>query len=541
MNRRAPKTAIAALLTALVGVVGLDARTEPTVGVATGLQAPTTATSGAWYCALGDAGDQESLTVVGAVHPTQDEGADVAVDVQRAGRSTRVRDAVIGPGNGFAVAVPAGSGPEAVLSRWFDAPSVIGRVWERAGTGDVPGTVEAACRAAPSQQWIVPGMRTDGGASASLSIANPFGTDATVAVRLLTAIGPEDVLRLRNLVVPARGVLEVNLNEHAPQRRDLGAVVDVRAGRVVVEGLQQMNAAIGGIEGLSLIQAAPRPASAWTLPWFRDDDDSDSWLWVANPHDEDAEVSVTLHERTGARLPLGLDLVQIPALSTRRISLRGLLADESAGVPADGAPTSPDEQAVDAAPVDTSLVGADAPHAGLTVVVDHGPDVVVSLGSTHGAAAADPAADHGVRTGVNIALGTELADDAWTLVGGNPADRNVVLDLVNPGGETAVLDVRLWTELGPTTPTELSGLTLEPGHSTSVVLDPWLVGPTSVIFVTAREGTVVAGRRAHDVSGRLDLTATIGVPAIRADTDVDVTVREDLGLLGRLESSRRDG
>lgn len=442
----------------------------------------------------------------------------------------------------------------AVEVRWFEHPAAVTRVWRRRSDGVPSATVSGPCASGPDDTWYVPGLSTAGGASATLHIANPFASAASVGVVFLTPEGEVDPVRLRNQVVPANGVLRVDVNEFLPRQGDLAAVVTARSGRVVTEAVQQVDAAIGGVNGLSLAAAAPEPGVVWTIPWSlvgdqpvvptpSDDGDADgteaptddgtedgsgddpstddaaevpvadggplasdegtpatSWVWVANPSDTAAAVSLTLHAPGGPVVPeLGEEL-EVGARSVLRIALDGLLPED----------------------VDT---------AGVTVTSNNDVPVVVSLGTVVRLAGGDER-----RTGYSVQAAVPAADVGWVLSGPSGSGGVLVLHLTNPGADPALVDVVLWDGAAAQRPPNLQGVTVAPGTVVELPVDQGLLqADTWTAFVTATEGQVVAGARSFRSEAPVDWVVQTGIPAAvwRGGGTVPTIVR-DAGLVERL-------
>jgi P pilus assembly chaperone PapD len=475
---------VAAALAGLVAVavVAVDTVAPPATPAAPPTAAPTTSSvpqAGSSVCAVGDArgGATLTLSVAGAdVGASQPAGVELLVGED--GEATRSTLPSIFPG--AAVRVP---GPSASLGaaevRWRDAPVAVAREWALDGADGVPPvTIVGPCTASTSEQWWIPGLSTAGGDEARLRVANPYRTPATIAISFLTPEGAEAPLILRNVSVPPRSVREVVVNDTLPERGDLAATVQVVSGRVVAEGYQLRRSAIGGIDGGSLLLAAPQPAEEWTVPWLRDDDAAASWLWVANPGDRTANVELTLHTPDGGQVPDGLAEVSVPPGTQRRVDLSGTF------------------------PEGTAVVGLTARSNGAPVVVSAGTAI----------SADDPAS-----TGSSVQLGV-APDSRWTFSSASPATgRDEQLHLVNPGSTEAVVDIQLLTGVASQTPDELQQLRIGPGAARTIDLSEALAGaPAWSVFVRATAGEVVAGRvgqRTSEAEGPLRLVATTGTPS----------------------------
>ncbi len=479
--RRPPAPVALALVAAVVALgVVLDAQNP---SQATDRPDPVragAASSGAWYCAAVGMRDADAVRIVAAAPPASaaelSRPSIVRIDTFREGGVRRAHeDTPVFPDSSFAETIGMHEENVGVAARWWERPAAISRVWERVRAGAPSGYVTGPCEPGPSPIWVVPGMATAGGAQATLFLANPFDSDASLRVELTTADGPLAPRLLQNVVVPRHSVRQVPLNRYAPENPDLGVVVTTRSGRVIAEAVQTFTAAIGGIDGTSLVKAAREPAETWTFPWVADHEGAaSSWLWVTNTTDHAAAVTLTLHTRDGAATAQGLDEVTVEPHSVKRVDLAG-------SVPAG--------------------------QGGLTVRADNGVPIVAAV-------ATEFTGEPVERTGLAVQLGSPVTDASWVLAGGPTDGRQVYLRLANPRGEQARVDVSLWSATGVLRPPDLQGVTLPPGGWTSLDLGQYLPAADHFsAFVTAAAGEVVAGLEAYDTAGPRRLVAALGVPA----------------------------
>lgn len=434
------------------------------------------AVAGSFVCAVGDRTEGTVLTTT-AARPMGLGSGPAQVDIVsfEDGEQQATRLPPVFPG-ADGRRTPTGDGELGAWVRWSAGPVAVSREWRWTDSEALPqATVAGPCAEPFSGTWIVPGMSTTGGNEAHLRLANPFRSDATVAVHFLTPAGVEAPLILRNITVPARSVREIVVNETLPERDDLAAVVEVATGRVAAEGYQLARSAIGDIDGASLLAAAPQAAEDWTIPWVADGRGWTSWLWVANPGDRTATVELTMHTEDGGEVPDGLSEVTVPPQELRRVDLRGTLPDEQSGA--------------------------------AVTVRSNGAPIVVS-------AASQRAADDPTRTAFAVQLGSAAPDDLWVVSGGDTAGRDERLRVVNPGGEVATIDIALFSGVTVLRPDELQDVELPPGSVTAFELAELLEGaPGWSAFVTARGGDVVVGRVGTSGQDALHLVAVPGAPA----------------------------
>lgn len=514
------------------------------------LGVPSTATSqhepvsagpsvgGAWYCAAGAVGETDDLSVITAAPEASfARPGDVEVTALHGAR-TRIAEYQVFPASAREAPFGEEVAGEAVGAavRWWDRPVVGSRVWERRTSEGVSGIVSGPCASAPSPTWYVPGLSTADGGTAQLFLANAFPSDASVTITFTTPTGPEEPVRLQNVSVPANSVEVVTLNEFLPRVADLGVTVETRSGRVVVEAVQELAAAVGGVEARTLVRAAPRLAETWTIPWSLTDptvpeeevtaaqeetedadepsaivstsspgNDTASWLWVSNPGEEAAAVTITLHTADGPVVPdLGDELV-IEGGRLLRIDLRGALPPGLAA-------------------------------AGATLRSENGVPVVASTSTLYEQQSGDPG-----ETGYTSQLGSPEPARSWVVPGEAADGRDQVLHLANPGGDDAVVDVTLWNGSVDRRPGELQDVTVPAGSLVELdVTEALAEAPASVAYVTASEGAVVVGR--HSVSeddGPDEWIAHVGVPSdLWAGGDVVPSVDHAPQLLEQLGTSQ---
>jgi hypothetical protein len=496
-----PAVALGMLIVSLALVGVADALVGPAPEpVASSVDAPSVeAVSGRTVCAVGDARDG-TTAVVDVVRPGRSGDAPAGVEVEQfeAGDQSATSTTRLFPGAAARTTIEVGEAGASDV-RWSSAPAVTTRSWRSDGEEDLPpGTAAGPCvPGTAATSWTVPGLTTTGGAEARLRIANPHGTGATVAVGFLTPEGPDDPTRLRNLSVGPRETIELVVNEYAPEQDDLAAVIEVASGRVAVEGVQLHRSAIGGVDGVSLLQAATEPAETWTVPWLIDGEDRTSWLWIANRTDRSAPVELTYHTEAGGTVPELLAEVSVPPGTVRRIDLTGTLPE-----------------------------GLES--AALTARSDGVPITVSGV--------AELSAEEVDDTGFAVQLGAPQMDAVWTLTGTGREGRNEQLRLVNPGSEPATVDATLWDGSQASQPDELTGIEVAPGALVVVPLQGLLEGaPWWALTVRATSGEVVAGSVGQgDPDGPRHLVAGTGAPSLWWTTDRSPERRAAPGTAQRL-------
>ncbi|MFN2558001.1 MAG: DUF5719 family protein [Nitriliruptorales bacterium] len=430
--------------------------------------------SGSWYCAVGDTAKGNSLTILGTVQPNATESAALEIETYAGGEARRSGEVELAPASIHVQPVTGTVGEVGVNAQWWRAPVVVTRVWARGAGGEPQGLVAGPCEPDPASNWYLPGVTTVGGAQARIVVSNPFDSDAALSVTLITPDGTETPELLKNVGVPRHSVRVVDLNAHAPERTDLGAVVTVRAGRVVAEAWQSLSPAIGGIEGVSLAKLTPGPAQSWTVPWFPAGDDA--WLWVSNVGERPSTLELTVHTPSGGVPPEGLEEVIVSPGTIRRLDLRGVL------------PPGPRSGAV-------------------TVSTADGGAILVS-------GATQIRSSRVERSGLSIQLGAQATDSMWVVSAGSSRGRGESLHLVNPTAEPALADVRVVAPNVDLEPEALQSVTVPAG----AVVDLDLAGAVGdlgphTVFVTASSGQLILGLHGSAREGRLGLIAYPGIPS----------------------------
>lgn len=426
--------------------------------------------AGSSTCAAMDLEDASQVTATTVAAPLEDATApDASLRLAADGEVRALADLAV-DGGVLATAVADGPGVASVTARWHEAPLLLSRRWTIDSTQRVPGTVEGPCPAGPATDWVVPGVTTAGGTAAVLYLANPTDGAASLEVTFTTPDGPVAPTRLANLAVPAHGQVTVDLNQFVPEEPDLGVVVATRAGRVVAEVLQTAEAAVGGVDGRSLVVAEPTLGETWTIPWVTAGDQESAWVWVTNPGEEATDVRLVLHTEAGPVVPPDSGVTLAPG-ATQRIDLRGALSEVgTAAVTVRSAPGVP----IAASGAVLRVVEGDAVRGGLAVVeaqqAGEGPFAALSA------------------------------------VGATGTQRR--LSLVNPGEVDAVLDVSVVGSSAGASRVVATGLRVPAGAWLQLDLqeDLPLEGGFAVV-VDVTEGAAAATLVSESLEGPLDLTA----------------------------------
>jgi len=429
----------------------------------------------------GDGSDRSSPVPPATIIAARPTGAGSApaqlerIDLVEGERSSTALPAVFPSSDRRTDAVQA-DGPAASWLRWRDGVAAVSREWRLEEVSGYPdATVSGPCTTTSAATTVVPGLSTVGGEEARLRLANPHDGPASAAISFATPGDRQAPLVLQNLSIPAGSVREVVVNDVLPERADLAAVVEVTSGRLAVEGLQVARAAIGGVDGVALLQATTTPAEDWTVPWIVDDEVTEGWLWVLNRGQRTATVELTLHTEAGGEVPAGLTEVSVPEGELRRVDLTGTL------------------------PEDVTEAAVTARSNGVPIIVSGG---VSRTG------------EDVARTGIAVQLGA-VSDTRWVVSGAANEVRRERLRLINPEAEAASVDITVFDGVQTRTPEALQGIEVPAGATRTVSLED-VLSPTSrwSAFVTATSGAVVVGRVGSDGGGGpLHLVAGAAVPS----------------------------
>lgn len=449
--------------------------------------------AGAWFCA----GPDGPTTLVAAAPPAP------------GGRPAEVTSAPLTsrePAAGDTTPIfPGGAAPLEVLDglpvtvRWRSWPAVVTEIVR---PDDGERTIADPCAGNASSTWIVPGLITADGATAQVTLANPFDSPAAASVTLSGVGGPRDLLRLENVSVEPRSTTTIDLNEVAPAESDLSVYVTTTAGRVVAQGLQRLDQEVGGVAGVSMVRATREAATSWTLPWYEvRDGDSESWAWITNPNDAPTIASIEALTTAGpVDAPEFAELTLAPG-ETRRFDLRGLQDGAEGGV----------------------AVTSDLP--------------VVAASATRWTA------DDAARTGYDVQLGSAEAGKTWIATGPGGATRSTLAHVVNAGERAAVVSAQLWAGAGIEEPPAWQQVRVPP--RSLVTLDIAAETPADqvdaprTVTVVAEEGEVHVTLQSFDREGVLDPLVNLALSerdwqapatAARPQLDLGLTRSLDMGV-----------
>lgn len=463
-RRRALPRLVLLLVVALAAatVITLEAVATPAPERTAAAVPQEPASAGVWYCPVTA---EEGQSAVLSVATTTSEPSEVVVVRHTPEGAIAGATQTVDPGTQLDVALDDVQAQQPVSVRWSGGPSTA--TWRAEGDR----ATAAPCASGPSPSWYVAGLDTAGGSSSTLHLFNPFATDAVANLTFTSPQGPEIRVTTTSQLVEAGTSREIQLTDVIPEVGDLGAVVQVQTGRLVVQG-EVTYAPLPGADGLTgrtLVPAAERPADTWAFGYAAASEQSSSWLSIMNPNDREAAVELQVSDPAAEGEEL-LREVPVPAGGTTRVDL----ADVS-----------------------------EAEEFGVAVVVVNDVPVVVTRTSTFEL--------EGDRRGVASSLGA-APGGTWALPGGLADGWSSQVNVYNPG----VRPVTVSIAAGEGTPADWGAVEVPVNARVAVDLSEVATGRSGIAaVVTAEGGGVVAELRSQADEDALRPWTEVGVPAVR--------------------------
>jgi hypothetical protein len=522
LRRPSPRLPFIVLLAAAISGAVVQARMDEdraataagtrTASAAPGAM-PTAASDGVlastWYCAAGT-GDEGGMAdhVVTILNPSADD-LDATVTVYGgvlASTSPTTAEAPAGPPPPPVppalreVRIPARDRVELRVGDVVPAPMVAALVEVGGGAVAVEhrvsgphGADAGPCASATAPVWHLASGATTRDARDVVALFNPFPTDAIVDVSFETDAGSREPVRFQGFPVAAGSIVGVDIGDDVAREGQVSATLRVRAGRLVVERLQEFDGSLGP-EGLSVALGVPEAATSWAFADGAVGEGLAERIVVYNPGDERAQVDVQV-------LPTTED--PAPAPQPFRLSVRA------------GAFASVDYGAEDR--VATSIGHATVVRAtnGVPVVAERVVTQTVAAdeeegGHSDGGDDEEPSGDAGRVGDIAAGPGSVVAAGRWAFPSGGAGDGSQLRFVVfNPDAERSARVTLLAVVDGRVSgPDGARAVEVPPGGRVTLgsgsADGSWLVASTAPVVAER----VVVGDRG------LRVAAGVGIPSV---------------------------
>lgn len=194
------------------------------------------------------------------------------------------------------------------------------------GIGGPLGASSTPCATTGSSTWYFAAGETLVNADTELLLLNPYPTDSIVDLTFTTDQGVEQPGADQGLVVPAKGLLAVDVRSHLRRRTRIATTINVRTGRVVAwkAGLitppAKGEATIGSpqaanapdpaapVGGASVTLGAPSAGTSWIWPEGDSGNGFNEQYSIYNPGSRTADVSLSIGLDSGTAQPFNLSV-----------------------------------------------------------------------------------------------------------------------------------------------------------------------------------------------------------------------------------------
>jgi Family of unknown function (DUF5719) len=474
----------------LNGVGGKASNQSGTALAPVPVAAPTQALSSSWFCAgatdNGPGGNPVTApgkVVIANSGTATAAGSVTIVPSQGANKTVTVH---VGPGSSTAVAEQVSGGSPwigAIVDMDAGGVAVSQEIDSNLGWSSTP------CATSGSSTWYFATGFTMANAGVELSLLNPYPSDSVVDLSFTTNQGIESPVDFQGLVVPADGMLSVNLGDHMRRRQTIATTVTARTGRVVawktgwvqapkpgavLSGTPAANSPLADpdwpVAGVTDTLGSSSPGISWTWPDGMAGNGVAEQYLIYNPGPNIADVRLSVGLAQGQAEPFDL--------SVGPYQVQSVVSEQQARIPS-GVPHS------------AVLVSTN----GVPVVADRW----VSAGSPSS------------WQGIGELPGGRVAAGSW-LVPENVAGpyHRAVLVLYNPGDVTVDASIATLTR-GRTVP--LPGFrpaTVGPGQRVAVTINAYKLGESP--FVISASGPVYVESDNYGQKGVTGVSLSFGVP-----------------------------
>ena len=453
--------------------------------------APPQALSSSWFCAGAtdngtgaDPVDAPGKVVIansgataasGDVTLVPNQGADVTVPITVASDSSEtVNESVRGGSKWIGSIVDIDAGAVAV------AQEVDGSL----------GRTSSPCATAGSSTWYFATGFTLINAGVELSLLNPYPSDSVVDLSFTTDQGREAPEDFQGLVVPARGMLSVDLSSHLRRRQAIATTVTARTGRVVAWKTDWVLAPSPGSvllgtpaandpladpawpeKGLTVTLGAPSAGTTWTWPDGIAGDGVDERYVIYNPGPTTADVRLSVRLAQGDAEPFDL--------SVGPYQVMPVISEQQARIPS-GVAHSAEVESLNGVPV----VAERWISAG-------GPSPWQGLGELPGG---------------------RIAADGWLVPAAqNDSDHDGYIVLYNPGAEPVQVKFRVLSEDQQVPINGLAPIVVGAGQRVAVHLNQYL-GAFGAPLVVNATGPIYVEADSYGSNGTGGVSLSFGVP-----------------------------
>lgn len=450
--------------------------------------APAGAESSSWFCAgaTGPSGpapgsvviaNSGALPLTATVAQVADQGPGATSTVTVGARS-RVSVPEDPPGS------PHWVGADVTLSG--GAAAVEQEVNGPLGPGSTP------CATSGERTWYFTNGRTAINASDQITLLNPYPTESVVDLSFTTDQGLEAPGEFQALVVPASGMISLDLGTHLRRRARIATVVTARTGRVVAWQTEVVTPVPSGtpvigpngppagaidpaspVPGVVVTLGSSSAATSWTWPDGVAGNGIDEQYVIFNPGPGTAQVQLALNLDQGSATPFAL------TIGPNEVST--VNSDQEARVPA----------GVTHSAVLRSLNG-------------------VPVVAERTVAGASPA----TRTGLGDLAGERLASTSWLFPGGVATTKSDEwLILYNPGKRPVTAAVAGLAGGASTPITGLNAVVVPPGSRAAVRINDHAATLDAALTVQA-SGPLFVERDLYGQAKQNGYDMSAGVPLL---------------------------
>jgi len=180
------------------------------------------------------------------------------------------------------------------------------------------GTASTPCATTGAGKWYFAAGTTQENATLSLTLLNPFPDDAIADLSFTTEQGSEAPADFQGIVIPARGLVGIDLGSHLRRRGSIAATVTVRVGRVAAFETQVVAAQPPGTQaagtsppwppGITVVLGVPSVGQTWWWPNGMAADGMTEKYVIYNPGSGEARVALAVDLDQGSADPFQINV-----------------------------------------------------------------------------------------------------------------------------------------------------------------------------------------------------------------------------------------